>query len=110
MTTETGKSVSPPLGVVVRKAPGVTGWTEWSWKAVAVLPGAAQVSWSEMRRDGKAVEHNPQTKTRRCRKIERAPIQEQLRSAASALNNHFVPPRTTVAAMSPVKGRICVFA
>ena len=61
MTTETGKSVSLPLGVVVRKAPGVTGWTEWSWKAVAVLPGAAQVSWSEMRREGKAVEYHAGT-------------------------------------------------
>ena len=57
MTTETGESVSLPLGAVVLKAPGVTGWTEWSRKTVAVLPGVAQVSWSEMRREGKAVEY-----------------------------------------------------
>ena len=29
-----------PIGVVMRRAPGVTRWAAWSWRAVAVLPGA----------------------------------------------------------------------
>ena len=38
-----------PLGVVLRRAPGVTRWAKYSWKAVAVLPGAAEASWQLLR-------------------------------------------------------------
>ena len=36
---------SMPLGVVIRRRPGLTRWAMWSWQAVAVLPHAAQADW-----------------------------------------------------------------
>jgi hypothetical protein len=50
-----------PVGVVVRKTPGVTKWAKWNWKAVAVLPGAGPANWHELRRDGDAVEYHAGT-------------------------------------------------
>tara|TARA_R110002049_G_scaffold188402_2_gene356807 strand:- start:20147 stop:20686 length:540 start_codon:yes stop_codon:yes gene_type:complete len=38
-----------PLGIVLRRAPGVTRWAKWSWKATAVLPGAPTASWRVLR-------------------------------------------------------------
>lgn len=55
------KQIQLPLGVVVRRVPGVTRWAQWSWKAVAVLPGAAPADWREMRREGEAVEYHAAT-------------------------------------------------
>jgi len=52
---------SLPLGIVLRKSPGVTRWAKWVWKAVAVLPGAAQESWKELRREGDVVEYHAAT-------------------------------------------------
>lgn len=57
------RSVSMPVGVVVRKTPGVTKWAKWNWQAVAVLPGAAQADWLEMRREGDAIEYHAGTRT-----------------------------------------------
>ncbi|MCF6444233.1 DUF3305 domain-containing protein [Nereida sp. MMG025] len=50
-----------PIGVVVRRLPGVTRWAKHSWKAVAVLPGASDAHWQELRRDGDAVEYHAAT-------------------------------------------------
>ncbi|TMM51329.1 DUF3305 domain-containing protein [Sulfitobacter sabulilitoris] len=50
-----------PLGVVIRKSPGVTAWAKWAWKAVAVLPGAAKADWKVLRREGDAVEFHAAT-------------------------------------------------
>ncbi|MEO9825765.1 MAG: DUF3305 domain-containing protein [Paracoccaceae bacterium] len=50
-----------PLGVVIRRVPGVTKWAKHVWKAVAVLPGAGSVHWKELRRDGDAVEFHAST-------------------------------------------------
>lgn len=50
-----------PLGIVIRRVPGVTRWVSHVWKAVAVLPGAGDVSWKELRRDGEAVEYHAAT-------------------------------------------------
>jgi len=55
------RSISMSLGIVIRKTPGVTRWAKWHWQAVAVLPGAAQESWRELRRDGEAVEYHAAT-------------------------------------------------
>lgn len=59
----TVKSISMPLGIVIRKSPGVTKWARWSWRAIAVLPGAAPADWKELRRDGEAVEYHATTVT-----------------------------------------------
>jgi hypothetical protein len=50
-----------PLGVVIRRVPGVTRWARHVWQAVAVLPGAARADWNELRRDGEAVEYHAAT-------------------------------------------------
>lgn len=38
-----------PLGVVIRRAPGVTRWSKWSWSVVSILPGAAAADWRLLR-------------------------------------------------------------
>ncbi|WP_425044119.1 DUF3305 domain-containing protein [Primorskyibacter sp. S87] len=53
--------IEMPLGVVVRRTPGVTPWAKWTWQAVAVLPGAGSADWVEMRREGDAVEYHAAT-------------------------------------------------
>ena len=55
------RMISMPVGVVVRRTPGVTRWAKWAWRAVAVLPGAAPAEWRELRRDGEAVEFHAGT-------------------------------------------------
>lgn len=52
-----------PLGIVIRRVPGVTRWVKHVWKAVAVLPGAGEASWKELRREGDAVEYHAATLT-----------------------------------------------
>jgi hypothetical protein len=41
--------------------PGVTKWAKHVWKAVAVLPGAGEAEWKELRREGKTVEFHAAT-------------------------------------------------
>ncbi|WP_170403635.1 DUF3305 domain-containing protein [Ruegeria arenilitoris] len=58
---EAAKQIEMPVGVVVRKTPGVTRWARWNWRAVAVLPGAPPADWIELRREGDAVEYHAAT-------------------------------------------------
>ena len=53
--------IEMPLGVVIRKTPGVTRWAKWHWRAVAVLPGAGSADWVELRREGEAAEYHAAT-------------------------------------------------
>lgn len=55
------KEVSIPLGVVVRRTPGVTRWARHSWKPVAVLPGAPPADWRLLREDGETREYHAAT-------------------------------------------------
>ncbi len=50
-----------PVGIVVRKSPGVTRWAAWSWRVVAVVPGAGPARWKVLRREGKTVEYHAAT-------------------------------------------------
>ena len=50
-----------PVGIVLRRVPGVTRWAAWHWTAAAVLPGATDADWRELRRDGDAVEYHAAT-------------------------------------------------
>lgn len=52
-----------PLGIVLRRSPGVTRWASSNWALWAVLPGARNASWVEMRRDGETVEYHAGTLT-----------------------------------------------
>lgn len=48
---------SMPLGVMVRRTPGVTRWAQWIWTPVAVVPGAPDAFWKVMREDGDVVDY-----------------------------------------------------
>ena len=61
MTDGHEKQAMVPMGVVIRKAPGVTRWAAWTWRAVAVLPGAPDASWQVLRREGDVVEYHAAT-------------------------------------------------
>lgn len=50
-----------PLGIVLRRAPGVTRWQAWSWTATAVLPGAAEARWKVLRQEGDVAEFHAAT-------------------------------------------------
>ncbi len=56
-----GIHVTAPLGVVIRRRPGVTRWARWSWQAVAVMPGAPQADWRLLREDGETREYHAAT-------------------------------------------------
>ncbi|MGX9356134.1 DUF3305 domain-containing protein [Roseobacteraceae bacterium S113] len=45
-----------PVGVVLRRTPGVTRWQPYAWKATSLLPGAGPAEWRELRREGDVVE------------------------------------------------------
>ena len=47
-----------PVGVVMRREPGVTRWATVAWRAVALLPGAGPADWRELRREGDVVEYH----------------------------------------------------
>ena len=49
---------SMPVGVVVRKTPGVTKWSKWSWAVSAVLPGAGQAENRILRTKGDSTEYH----------------------------------------------------
>lgn len=58
--TETWKR-ELPIGVVVRRSPGVTRWVKHVWKPVAVIPGAPQEFWKELVRDGDVIDYHAGT-------------------------------------------------
>ncbi|HEY9037478.1 MAG TPA: DUF3305 domain-containing protein [Roseovarius sp.] len=61
MTFVFPKSQSIPLGVVVRKSPGVTRWAKWAWRAVGILPGAGPAEWTVLRSEGGVTEFHAAT-------------------------------------------------
>ena len=60
-TASTVKMLSMPLGVVIRRVPGVTRWAKHNWRASGVLPGAGPADWKVLRKDGDAVEFHAAT-------------------------------------------------
>ena len=50
-----------PVGIVVRRLPGVTRWQKWSWRPVSLLPGARAANWTVLREEGEAVEYHAAT-------------------------------------------------
>ena len=59
----TERTAELPVGVVIRRQPGVTRWAKWIWRPVGVLPGAPDADWRELRREGEAVEYHAATLT-----------------------------------------------
>lgn len=54
-------SICIPLGIVIRRSPGVTRWAKWVWKPVGVLPGAGPADWLELRRQGDVTDYHATT-------------------------------------------------
>lgn len=52
-----------PLGIVMRRAPGVTRWEKWVWRVAGVLPGAANANWIKLRDEGDSAEYHAKTLT-----------------------------------------------
>lgn len=52
-----------PMGVVLRRSPGVTPWAAWSWKAIGVLPGAGLANWHILREEAGITEYHAATPT-----------------------------------------------
>lgn len=50
-----------PMGVVLRRTPGVTRWAAWAWRVSDVLPGAADASWTLLRQEGESSEFHAAT-------------------------------------------------
>jgi len=61
MTETAPRTISLPLGVVLRRTPGATRWVKHAWTPVAVLPGAPDAHWKLMRQEGDAVEFHAAT-------------------------------------------------
>lgn len=55
------KSMSVPMGVVLRRKPGVTRWAKWAWQAVAVLPNAGPGGFRILREDGDLTDYHAAT-------------------------------------------------
>lgn len=52
---------SLPIGLVVRRSPGVTRWAKFAWKATDVLPGAGPADWKVLREEGDVTEFHAAT-------------------------------------------------
>jgi len=52
---------SLPVGIVLRRTPGVTRWAKWAWRAVDVLPGAGSADWKIIRQDGDVTDYHATT-------------------------------------------------
>ncbi len=52
-----------PVGVVIRRSPGVTRWAKWAWRATDVMPGAAPADWKVLLQDGKETLFHAATRT-----------------------------------------------
>ena len=61
MAVEYPNSQSIPIGVVVRRTPGVTRWAQYAWQASAVLPGAGEADWKVIRAEDDVTEFHAAT-------------------------------------------------
>lgn len=50
-----------PLGIVIRRTPGVTRWAKWSWRVSGVLPAAKDADWQLLREEDGASEYHAAT-------------------------------------------------
>jgi hypothetical protein len=55
------KTLTVPMGVVLRRQPGVTRWAKWAWKALAVLPNAGPGGFRVLREDGDVTDFHAAT-------------------------------------------------
>ena len=55
------RTLTMPLGVVLRRAPGVTRWAREVWSLTGVIPFAPHADWTLLRRDGPIAEWHAAT-------------------------------------------------
>ena len=55
------KSMAVPMGVVLRRRPGVTRWAKWAWEAAAVIPNAGPGGFRILREDGDVTDYHAAT-------------------------------------------------
>ena len=55
------RQISIPVGVILRRTPGVTKWAKWHWKPTGVLPGAAPANWAVLREEDGVTEYHAAT-------------------------------------------------
>lgn len=89
-----------PLGIVLRKTPGVTRWVPFVWTVSAVLPGAAPSQWRELRREGEAVEYHAATVTLN---LHRADTEAYLHELRAEVPSVYVVLRDTETDMPPLE-------
>jgi hypothetical protein len=58
---EIPNSMEVPLGVVLRRRPGVTRWAKWAWSATAVIPHAGPGGFRVLREDGDVTDFHAAT-------------------------------------------------
>ena len=61
MAVKYPNSQSIPVGVVVKRTPGVTRWAKYAWRASAILPGAGKAGWKVLRTEGDVTEFHAAT-------------------------------------------------
>lgn len=61
MSQSTQKTDVMPVGVVLRRAPGVTRWAKWTWSVSGLLPAAAPADWQLLRQEGDSTEYHAAT-------------------------------------------------
>lgn len=59
--TVQAREVTMPVGIVIRRVPSNSRWIRWTWKAVAVLPGAGEAEWKPLREEDGATEFHATT-------------------------------------------------
>lgn len=50
-----------PVGIVLRKSPGVTRWAGTVWRVSGILPGAEPADWKLLRQEGESAEYHAAT-------------------------------------------------
>lgn len=57
----TQKTDVMPVGVVLRRSPGVTRWAKWNWTVSGLLPAASAADWQLLRSEGGVREYHAAT-------------------------------------------------
>ncbi|MCK0168332.1 DUF3305 domain-containing protein [Jannaschia sp. S6380] len=60
---ETPKTATMPIGVLLRRSPGVTRWVAQVWTLAGIVPHAPPADWTPLRDDGTVAEFHAATLT-----------------------------------------------
>jgi hypothetical protein len=60
-TFSSPKSVTMPVGIILRRARGATRWAKWIWSVTGLLPGAGAGNWLVLGTEGDATDYHAAT-------------------------------------------------